>query len=144
MLIGRRDLRSNNSWMHNLPHLVRGKERCTMQVNPSDAERLGLAEGGDAAVSSRAGELVVPIEVTDSIMEGVVSIPHGWGHDAEGARLEVAARAPGVNSNLLSDETARRRPLRERRAQRHPGRGGTRPGAIAGPAEPAPALSRRG
>ena len=103
-----------------------------MQVNPSDAERLGLAEGGDAAVSSRAGELVVPIEVTDSIMEGVVSIPHGWGHDAEGARLEVAGRAPGVNSNLLVRRSARRRPLRERRAQRHPGGGGTRPGAIAG------------
>jgi anaerobic selenocysteine-containing dehydrogenase len=104
VLIGRRDLRSNNSWMHNLPHLVRGKARCTMQVNPRDAERLGLTEGGDAAVSSRAGELVVPVEVTDSIMEGVVSIPHGWGHDAEGSRLEVAAERPGVNSNLLSDD----------------------------------------
>jgi anaerobic selenocysteine-containing dehydrogenase len=104
VLIGRRQLRSNNSWMHNLPHLVRGKARCTMQVNPRDAERLGLTEGGDAAVSSRAGELVVPVEVTDSIMEGVVSIPHGWGHDAEGSRLEVAAERPGVNSNLLSDD----------------------------------------
>ena len=104
VLIGRRDLRSNNSWMHNIPHLARGKARCTMQVNPRDAERLGLIEGGEANVSSRAGELVVPVEVTDSIMEGVVSIPHGWGHDAEGSRLEVAARQPGVNSNLLADE----------------------------------------
>jgi anaerobic selenocysteine-containing dehydrogenase len=104
VLVGRRHLRSNNSWMHNLPHLVRGKARCTMQVNPRDAERLGLTEGGDAAVSSRAGELVVPVEVTDSIMEGVVSIPHGWGHDAEGSQLEVAAERPGVNSNLLSDD----------------------------------------
>ena len=104
VLIGRRDLRSNNSWMHNLPHLVRGKARCTMQVNPRDAERLGLVEGGDAAVSSRAGALVVPVEVTDSIMEGVVSIPHGWGHDSDGSRLEVAGRHPGVNSNLLADE----------------------------------------
>ena len=104
VLIGRRDLRSNNSWMHNLPHLVRGKARCTMHVNPRDAERLGLIEGGEAAVSSRAGALVVPVEVTDAIMEGVVSIPHGWGHDADGAKLEVAGQRPGVNSNLLADE----------------------------------------
>ncbi len=104
VLIGRRHLRSNNSWMHNVPHLVRGKDRCTMQVNPADAERLGLATGGTAAVSSRAGRLVVPVEVTDTIMEGVVSIPHGWGHDAEGARMSVAAGSPGVNSNLLADE----------------------------------------
>ncbi len=104
VLIGRRDLRSNNSWMHNLPHLVRGKDRCTMQVNPADAERLGLTEGGAAAVSSRAGSVVVPVEVTDSIMQGVVSIPHGWGHDADGARMSVAAENAGVNSNLLADE----------------------------------------
>ncbi|MCB0875642.1 MAG: molybdopterin-dependent oxidoreductase [Solirubrobacterales bacterium] len=104
VLIGRRDLRSNNSWMHNVPHLVRGKDRCTMHVNPADAERLGLAAGGAAAVSSRAGSVVVPVEVTDAIMEGVVSIPHGWGHDAESARMGVAAATPGVNSNLLSDE----------------------------------------
>ncbi len=105
VLIGRRDLRSNNSWMHNLPHLVRGKDRCTMQVNPTDAARLGLVEGASAAVSSRAGSVVVPVEVTDSIMEGVVSIPHGWGHDSSGARMAVAAASPGVNSNLLADET---------------------------------------
>jgi anaerobic selenocysteine-containing dehydrogenase len=104
VLIGRRQLRSNNSWMHNLPHLVRGKDRCTMQVNPADAERLGLIEGATAAVSSRTGSIVVPVEVTDSIMEGVVSIPHGWGHDADGARLSVAASTPGVNSNLLADD----------------------------------------
>jgi anaerobic selenocysteine-containing dehydrogenase len=104
VLIGRRDLRSNNSWMHNLPHLVRGKARCTMHVNPRDAERLGLIEGAEAAVSSRAGALVVPVEVTDAIMEGVVCIPHGWGHDADGAKLKVAGQRPGVNSNLLADE----------------------------------------
>ncbi len=104
VLIGRRDLRSNNSWMHNLPHLARGKTRCTMHVNPRDAERLGLTEGGQAAVSSRAGALVVPVEVTDSIMEGVVSIPHGWGHDVAGTQLEVAGKQPGVNSNILADE----------------------------------------
>jgi anaerobic selenocysteine-containing dehydrogenase len=105
VLIGRRDLRSNNSWMHNLPHLVRGKDRCTMQVNPADAERLGLSETGVAAVSSRTGSVVVPVEVTDTIMEGVVSIPHGWGHGTEGARMSVAAENAGVNSNLLADET---------------------------------------
>ena len=104
VLIGRRDLRSNNSWMHNVPHLVRGKDRCTMHVNPADAERLGLAPDGAAAVTSRAGSVVVPVEVTDAIMEGVVSIPHGWGHDAAGARMTVAAGNPGVNSNLLADE----------------------------------------
>jgi anaerobic selenocysteine-containing dehydrogenase len=104
VLIGRRHLRSNNSWMHNLPHLVRGKARCTMHVSPADAERLGLTDGGQAAVSSRAGSLVVPVEVTDAIMDGVVSIPHGWGHDADGVQLEVAEANAGVNSNVLTDE----------------------------------------
>jgi len=104
VLIGRRQLRSNNSWMHNVPHLVRGKDRCTMHVNPADAERLGLDDRGVAAVSSRTGSIVVPVEVTDAIMEGVVSIPHGWGHDVAGARLSVAASSPGVNSNLLADD----------------------------------------
>lgn len=105
VLIGRRHLRSNNSWMHNLPHLVRGKPRCTMHVSPADAARLGLTDGATAAVSSRAGSIQVPVEITDSIMDGVVSIPHGWGHDTDGARLEVAGANAGVNSNLLSDET---------------------------------------
>ncbi|MBA2522439.1 MAG: molybdopterin-dependent oxidoreductase [Solirubrobacterales bacterium] len=105
VMIGRRHLRSNNSWMHNLPHLVRGKPRCTMHVSPADAARLGLTDGGDAAVRSRAGSLVVPVEVTDSIMDGVISIPHGWGHDADGVRMEVAGAHAGVNSNLLADES---------------------------------------
>ena len=102
VLIGRRQLRSNNSWMHNLPALVKGKDRCTVQVHPDDAERLGLADGGSARVSSSSGELVVPVEVTDEIMPGVVSIPHGWGHDAAGNRMAVAAEHAGVNSNLLA------------------------------------------
>ena len=76
-----------------------------MQVNPADAERLGLSETGLAAVSSRTGSVVVPVEVTDTIMAGVVSIPHGWGHDTEQARMSVAAENAGVNSNLLADET---------------------------------------
>ncbi|MGH2951310.1 MAG: molybdopterin dinucleotide binding domain-containing protein, partial [Solirubrobacterales bacterium] len=79
-----------------------GKDRCTIQVNPADAERLGLAATGHARVSSATGELVAPVEVTDEIMPGVVSIPHGWGHDAPGVRMRVAAEHAGVNSNLLS------------------------------------------
>lgn len=106
VLVGRRQLRSNNSWMHNLPHLVRGPDRCTMHVNPADAERLALVDGAAARVSSRAGELEVPVEVTEAIMPGVVSIPHGWGHDADVSELRVAREHSGVNSNLLADEEA--------------------------------------
>jgi anaerobic selenocysteine-containing dehydrogenase len=102
VLIGRRQLRSNNSWMHNLPALVKGKDSCTVQIHPDDAERLGLAEGGQAKVRSSVGELVAPVEVTDEIMPGVISIPHGWGHDAPGTRMGVAADHAGVNSNLLA------------------------------------------
>jgi anaerobic selenocysteine-containing dehydrogenase len=105
VLIGRRQLRSNNSWMHNLDALVKGKDRCTMHVHPDDATRLGLADGGRAVVTSRAGRVEAPVEVTDAIMPGVVSIPHGWGHDAPGARLRVAEDHAGVNSNALADET---------------------------------------
>jgi anaerobic selenocysteine-containing dehydrogenase len=106
VLVGRRQLRSNNSWMHNLPALVKGKERCTMHVHPEDAARLGLEDGRPALVRSAAGALEAPAEVTDAIMPGVVSIPHGWGHDEPGMRLRVAAEHAGVNSNLLADETA--------------------------------------
>src|SRR4051794_20861291 len=104
VLIGRRTLRSNNSWMHNLEPLVKGPPRCTLHVNPADAERLGLADGGLAHVESRAGELDAPVEVTDKVMQGVVSLPHGWGHGAKGANLPVAAKYAGVNSNVLTDE----------------------------------------
>jgi anaerobic selenocysteine-containing dehydrogenase len=106
VLIGRRQLRSNNSWMHNVGHLVRGPDRCTVQVSVEDAERLGLEDGGRATVSSDRGSVEVPVEVTEAIMPGVVSIPHGWGHDDEHARLGVAADNPGANSNLLADEHA--------------------------------------
>jgi anaerobic selenocysteine-containing dehydrogenase len=104
LLVGRRDLRSNNSWMHNVEVLVKGKPRCTLHVNPVDATRLGLADGAAADVSSRAGKVTVPVEVTDAIRPGVVSIPHGWGHDMPGAELSVARRYAGVNSNILADE----------------------------------------
>ena len=103
VLVGRRDLRSNNSWMHNLDVLVKGKERCTLHLHPDDADRLGIANGGTACVRSRTGEVVVTVEVTDAIMPGVVSIPHGWGHGIGGTDLSVAAGRPGVNSNLLAD-----------------------------------------
>jgi anaerobic selenocysteine-containing dehydrogenase len=103
-LVGRRDLRSNNSWMHNVEVLVKGKPRCTVHVHPHDAARLGLADGADAEVSSRTGKLTIPVEVTDAIRPGVVSIPHGWGHDVDGVELSVARRYAGVNSNLLADD----------------------------------------
>ena len=104
VLIGRRQLRSNNSWMHNLEPLVKGKDRCTMHIHPEDAERLSLADGAHARLTSRAGAIEAPVEVTDAIMPGVVSIPHGWGHDDPGARMDVAAAHAGVNSNVLADE----------------------------------------
>jgi anaerobic selenocysteine-containing dehydrogenase len=103
-LIGRRDLRSNNSWMHNVEVLVKGRPRCTLHVHPDDASRLGLLDGEPASVTSRAGSVTIPAEVTEAIRPGVVSIPHGWGHDMPGVELSVARRYAGVNSNLLSDE----------------------------------------
>jgi anaerobic selenocysteine-containing dehydrogenase len=105
VLIGRRHLSSNNSWMHNLKPLVRGGNRCTVQVHPADATRLGLTDGALASVTSRAGKLEVPVEVTDEVRPGVISIPHGWGHDVAGSRTRVASANPGVNSNLVADET---------------------------------------
>jgi len=106
VLVGRRDLRSNNSWMHNVENLVRGRERCTMQVHPEDAAALGLVDGAPARVRSRAGTIEVPVEVTPAMMRGVASVPHGWGHDAPGTRMAVAAAHAGVNCNLLADEEA--------------------------------------
>jgi anaerobic selenocysteine-containing dehydrogenase len=103
VLIGRRDLRSNNSWMHNLPVLVRGPERCTAWVHPEDAARLGLTDGEPVRVSSRVGAIEVAVAVTEDVMPGVVSIPHGWGHGAEGVALNVAREHAGVNSNVLAD-----------------------------------------
>jgi anaerobic selenocysteine-containing dehydrogenase len=105
-LVGRRDLRSNNSWMHNVEVLVKGKPRCVLQVHPSDASSMGLVDGESAKVTSRVGTLIVPVEVTDGIRPGVVSLPHGWGHDLPGVELDVAARYPGVNTNLLTDDLA--------------------------------------
>ncbi len=106
VLVGRRHLRSNNSWMHNISVLVKGKPRCTLQVHPDDAAELGLVDGAAATVTSRVGSVTAPVEVTDDIRPGVVSLPHGWGHDVAGARLRVAAEHAGVNSNVLSDDRA--------------------------------------
>ena len=104
LLIGRRQLRSNNSWLHNSQRLVKGKPRCTLLVHPSDAARLGLSDGADARVRSRVGEATVPVEVSDEIMPGVVSLPHGWGHGRPGIGLRVAAAHPGASVNDLTDE----------------------------------------
>ena len=104
VLIGRRHVRSNNSWLHNVERLVRGKPRCTLQIHPDDAAAAGLADGAEARVRSRVGEVVAPVELTDGIRPGVVSLPHGWGHDVEGVSLSVARRHAGVNSNLLTDD----------------------------------------
>ena len=106
VLVGRRDLRSNNSWMHNLRVLVKGDARCTLHLHPTDAARLRLGTGDVARVTSRAGTIDVPVEVTDAVMPGVVSVPHGWGHDAPGSRLSIAAAHAGANSNRLADELA--------------------------------------
>ncbi|HUG07301.1 MAG TPA: molybdopterin-dependent oxidoreductase [Acidimicrobiia bacterium] len=101
-LVGRRHVRSNNSWMHNIDVLVTGRERCTLQINPEDASRIGVTPGGRAKVSSPAGSVVAPVEITEDIMPGVVSLPHGWGHDYEETAMSIAADRPGVNSNRLS------------------------------------------
>ncbi len=102
VLVSRRHLRSKNSWMHNVKVLVKGKDRCTLLVHPDDAAQLGLVDGGRARVSSEAGSIEVPVEVSDEMMRGVVSLPHGWGHDRPGTRLSVAREHAGVNSNLLA------------------------------------------
>jgi anaerobic selenocysteine-containing dehydrogenase len=107
VIVGRRQLRSNNSWMHNLPVLAKGAYRCTALVHPSDAARLGLLDGGMAQLRNGTRRIDVQVEVSDEMMPGVVSLPHGWGHDLAGTRLGVAAERPGVNLNALLDENLR-------------------------------------
>ncbi len=104
MLIGRRQLRSNNSWMHNSPRLVRGKDRCTLLMHPADASAHHLTDGSLVRVCSRVGEIRLPLAVSETMMPGVVSIPHGWGHDREGVRLATAVQHPGASINDLTDE----------------------------------------
>jgi anaerobic selenocysteine-containing dehydrogenase len=106
VLIGRRQLRSNNSWMHNTERLVKGPDRCTVLIHPDDATPRGLTTGSRAAVATPTGQIYLPVEVTDDIMPGVVSVPHGWGHDRAGARLRVAAAHPGASLNDITDDGA--------------------------------------
>ena len=106
LLIGRRKLRSNNSWMHNYERLVKGKEQCTILMHPTDATHRGLSAGQDVVVQSRVGSVVLPLEVTDEMMPGVVSIPHGWGHDRVGNQIEVAQQHSGASINDLTDHQA--------------------------------------
>ncbi len=105
VLIGRRHLRSNNSWMHNLPALAGGTNRCTLRMHPADAADLGVTD--TAVVKGAGGELVVPVEVTEDIRRGVLSLPHGWGHDRGGTGQALAAGTPGVNVNQLNDGSVR-------------------------------------
>jgi anaerobic selenocysteine-containing dehydrogenase len=102
LLIGRRHVRSNNSWMHNVKVLVKGKPRCTLIVHPDDAAAHRLADGAPARVTSEAGSVEAVVEISDEIRPGVVSLPHGWGHDRPGTRLSVAREHAGVNSNVLA------------------------------------------
>ncbi|MEU8535725.1 molybdopterin-dependent oxidoreductase [Streptomyces parvulus] len=103
VLVGRRHLRSNNSWMHNIPALTGGSNRCTLHVHPDDAGRLGVSAAQPVRVQGPGGEVTVPAEITDSVRPGVVSLPHGWGHDRPGTRQTHAATEPGVNVNQLFD-----------------------------------------
>ena len=104
LLIGRRQLRSNNSWMHNSERLLRGKPPCTILMHPLDASKRGLSSGQNVEVRSRVGSIVIPIEVSDEMMPGVVSIPHGWGHDRLGNQLSVAQQHAGASINDLTDD----------------------------------------
>lgn len=106
LLIGRRELRSNNSWMHNAPVLVSGRKRCTLMIHPEDAARRGVTEGAPVQVRSRVGLVTVPAEITGDLMPGVVSLPHGYGHTRPGVRLRVAADHAGASINDLTDHEA--------------------------------------
>jgi len=104
LLIGRRHLRSNNSWMHNSLRLVKGKNRCTLLMNPVDAKSRGVSDGELVSVRSRVGAVEAPVELSDEMMRGVVSLPHGWGHHRSGTKLSVANEHPGVSLNDITDD----------------------------------------
>jgi anaerobic selenocysteine-containing dehydrogenase len=105
-LIGRRHVRSNNTWLHNAPRLVKGKDRCTLMIHPDDARARNLGDGALAEVASKSGSVRLRVEVTDDMMPGTVSIPHGWGHGLPGVAMATAAARAGVSINDLTDETA--------------------------------------
>jgi anaerobic selenocysteine-containing dehydrogenase len=102
VLVSRRHVRSNNSWMHNVPSLVTGRDRCTLLMHPADAARAGVCDGAKVVVRSKAGQVVAPVEVSDEMMPGVVCLPHGWGHDKPDTRLSVASLHAGVCNNVLA------------------------------------------
>ena len=104
VIIGRRDVRSNNSWMHNLPTLARGPERCTLLLHPNDAQRLGLHDGVLAKIQRGDAQITAPVHVSDTVRPGVACLPHGWGHDQPGTRLGIASLRPGANLNALLDD----------------------------------------
>ena len=104
-LIGRRDPRTNNSWLHNSRRFVKGPQRCTLLIHPADAAARGLTAGDVATVTSRSGSVDIAVEPSDEMMRGVVSIPHGWGHHRPGTRMQIAAAHAGVSANDLTDET---------------------------------------
>jgi anaerobic selenocysteine-containing dehydrogenase len=104
LLIGRRQLRSNNSWMHNYPRLMKGRDRCTLLLHPADAAARGIEDGGMVRVGSRAGSVEVPAELSDEVMRGVVSLPHGFGHGRAGIGTSVAAAHPGASANDVTDD----------------------------------------
>ena len=104
VLIGRRHIKTNNSWLHNSPRMVKGNNRCTLQLHPDDGKAHGIEDGDKVRVTSRVGQLTIEAEITDAIMPGVVSIPHGWGHNKKGIKLSVASQTPGVNTNILTDD----------------------------------------
>jgi anaerobic selenocysteine-containing dehydrogenase len=105
VLVSRRHLRSNNSWLHNVGPLMKGKDRCTLLMHVDDATKRGVATGDLVTVTSSGGQIEVPVEVTGEIMPGVVSMPHGWGHGKPGTRMAIANDSPGVNTNILSPPT---------------------------------------
>ena len=103
-LIGRRHLRSNNSWMHNSKRLVKGADRCTLMMHSNDAQTLNLVDGAPVAISSSVGSVEAPLEITDEIMPGVVSLPHGYGHHRPKTKLSIATEHAGVSINDLTDD----------------------------------------
>jgi anaerobic selenocysteine-containing dehydrogenase len=107
VIIGRRDVRTNNSWMHNLPTLAKGPFRCTALVHPNDAARHGVQDGGMATLRNGHRSVQAQVQVSTDMMPGVVSLPHGWGHNLPGAQLRVAAERPGANINALLDDQLR-------------------------------------
>ncbi len=110
LLIGRRHVRSNNSWMHNLHVLAKGKERCVLLVNPVDASARGLDDGDIVEVATDVASIAIRMEISEEIMAGTVSAPHGWGHDLADTAIHIASQRAGANANAVIDERLFDRP----------------------------------